>query len=153
VEAVNRALIAALGAPAGTWNIERLLRLPGTVNYPNAVKRRSVIRSTLIETNTAVYPLSAFPKELSAAASEGKPILNLNNIDHDLDSADLAQMITEQILAIRPFGKNDQTRECDCRAMTIYANGNNLHVIGALVRRNITCRMKAHKERPELREF
>jgi putative DNA primase/helicase len=43
--------------------------------------------------------------------------------------------------------------ECDCRAMTIYVNGNNVHVVGALGRRTITCSMNANEERPELREF
>jgi hypothetical protein len=59
------------------------------------------------------------PKELSAAAFEAKPILNLNNITFDLESSDLAQMVTEGTLDIRPFGKNDELRSCDCRAMTI----------------------------------
>jgi hypothetical protein len=38
VEAETRAIEAALGA-GGTQNIDRLLRLPGTVNFPNAAKR------------------------------------------------------------------------------------------------------------------
>ena len=37
VEAENREIEAAVGA-AGTHNVDRLLRLPGTVNYPNAKK-------------------------------------------------------------------------------------------------------------------
>jgi hypothetical protein len=92
-------------------------------------------------------------KELSAAAMEGSPILNLNNLTDDLESADLCQMVTEGVLEIRPFGKNDQLKKCDCRAMTIYANGNNIHVVGDLVRRTVTCRMDAKVELPELRTF
>ena len=38
-EALNRRIEAALGAQ-GTHNIDRLLRLPGAVNYPNARKRK-----------------------------------------------------------------------------------------------------------------
>lgn len=39
VEAENRAVEAALGA-IGTHNVDRLLRLPGTVNFPNQKKRK-----------------------------------------------------------------------------------------------------------------
>ena len=38
-EAFNRALIRQFGGDAGTHNIDRLLRLPGTVNLPDAKKR------------------------------------------------------------------------------------------------------------------
>ena len=38
VEAENRAIDAALGGDA-TFNIDRLLRLPGTLNFPNRKKR------------------------------------------------------------------------------------------------------------------
>jgi len=56
-------------------------------------------------------------------------------------------------LKIRPFGKNDELKECDCRAMTIYANGNNIRIVGDLVRRTVTCRLDARMELPELRTF
>lgn len=39
IEGVNRALAAELGGDPGTWNSDRILRLPGTVNHPNARKR------------------------------------------------------------------------------------------------------------------
>ena len=50
VEAETRAIEAALGA-GGTHNIDRLLRLPGTVNYPNRKKKslgRGISRTQLI---------------------------------------------------------------------------------------------------------
>lgn len=37
-EQVNRALAAALGGDASAWNVDRLARLPGTVNWPNKLK-------------------------------------------------------------------------------------------------------------------
>jgi len=92
-------------------------------------------------------------KELSAAAFEGKPILNLNNLTFDLESALLCQMVTEGLIEIRPFGRNDITLTCDCRATTVFANGNNVRVVGDLVRRTLTARMDARMERPELRKF
>jgi hypothetical protein len=89
-------------------------------------------------------------KELSAAAFEAKPILNLNNLSFDLASSDLAQMVTEGVLDVRPFGRNDELRSCDCRAMTIFANGNNIVLVGELIRRSVTCRIDAKMESPEL---
>jgi putative DNA primase/helicase len=91
--------------------------------------------------------------ELSAAAIEAKPILDLNNLKFDLDNAMLSQMVTEGIIEIRPFHHNDKTIKCDCRAMTVLANGNNVRVVGELVRRTITGRLDARTERPELRRF
>lgn len=92
-------------------------------------------------------------KRLSAAAFEAAPILSLNNLDHDLESAQLCQMVTEGILKIRPFGRNDQMVPCDCRGMTIFANGNNIRMVGDLVRRTLTCRLDAKLEAPEKRKF
>jgi hypothetical protein len=40
VEAVNQALVTRLGCHAETRNIDRILRLPGSINWPNAVKLR-----------------------------------------------------------------------------------------------------------------
>jgi hypothetical protein len=92
-------------------------------------------------------------KELSAAAYEAKPILNLNNLTFDLQSSLLSQMITEGQVDIRPFGKNTETVRCDCRAVTAIANGNNIKVIGELVRRTLTCRLDTKLERPEKKEY
>ena len=39
VEALNKALTIKLGSKAGTQNVDRLLRLPGTINHPNKAKR------------------------------------------------------------------------------------------------------------------
>jgi hypothetical protein len=39
VEAVNKGLITAFGGDASTANVDRLLRVPGTLNYPNGAKR------------------------------------------------------------------------------------------------------------------
>ena len=40
IEARNHALAEAFGGDASARNIDRLLRLPGTTNYPNAKKRK-----------------------------------------------------------------------------------------------------------------
>jgi hypothetical protein len=57
IEAENRALEQALGA-SGTQNVDRLLRLPGTVNIPGAAKRRRgrvPVRARLIDAAPITY--------------------------------------------------------------------------------------------------
>lgn len=38
VEGANRAIASALGGDPGTWNCDRILRLPGTTNFPSQKK-------------------------------------------------------------------------------------------------------------------
>jgi hypothetical protein len=74
IEGENRQIEAAVGA-AGTHNIDRLLRLPGTLNFPNAKKQklcRGITRARLLHHTDAVYTaeqaagLGAHLKELLA---------------------------------------------------------------------------------------
>jgi hypothetical protein len=92
-------------------------------------------------------------KRLSAAAFEAMPIWHLNNLSFDLESDLLCQIVTEGIVGIRPFGRNDQLISCDCRGATALANGNNIHVVGDLVRRTLTSNLDARMENPETRSF
>jgi hypothetical protein len=53
-----------LGAKAGTQNIDRILRLPGTINLPNKAKLkagRTACPTKLIGFNGARYSLDSFP--------------------------------------------------------------------------------------------
>lgn len=50
VEGINRALVQKLGGDAGTHNVDRVLRLPGTVNFPDekkAERGQPVARATI----------------------------------------------------------------------------------------------------------
>jgi hypothetical protein len=64
IEARTAALMVSLGAKAGTQNIDRILRLPGTVNLPNAAKLkkgRVPCPTRLLAFNQSSYSLDAFP--------------------------------------------------------------------------------------------
>ncbi|ANP86519.1 DNA-primase RepB domain-containing protein [Rhizobium leguminosarum] len=39
IEQINRGIIERFNADRTTWNADRVMRLPGTVNYPNAKKQ------------------------------------------------------------------------------------------------------------------
>jgi hypothetical protein len=71
IEDRNRALAAAVGAPAGTHNADRLLRLPGTVNWPNAAKKklgRTPCMASVVEITGVRYALEDFPTETGSSA-------------------------------------------------------------------------------------
>ena len=60
----NKTLAEALGASPTTRNIAQLLRLPGTINHPNAKKRKAgrvKCRAELIDYSNESYALSEFP--------------------------------------------------------------------------------------------
>jgi len=91
-------------------------------------------------------------KRLGAIALEALPVLFLDNLSFNLDSDLLNRMVTNDTVKIRILGKSEMP-DCDCRGMTIFANGNNVRLVGDLVRRAVTARLDARQERPEMRAF
>src|SRR5262249_34255637 len=68
VEARSAAMMLQLGAKPGTQNIDRILRLPDTINLPNKKKRdqgRTKCPTKLLWFNDASYPLDAFPSAVN----------------------------------------------------------------------------------------
>ena len=78
-ESLNKSLAAALGADH-CHNADRIMRLPGTINFPNAVKRaagrRPALASLVLASAGLDYPAEAFrdlvqaPRECAATPTE-----------------------------------------------------------------------------------
>ncbi len=72
IEARNQALALAFGAEPVTRNVDRILRVPWTVNWPNEKKRKAgrvAVMSELIAAEDVAYGVAAFAK---AEPSKGK---------------------------------------------------------------------------------
>jgi predicted P-loop ATPase len=64
VEARSKAVMETLGSEAGTQNIDRILRVPGTINHPNEKKQkggRVPCVAEIVEFNGVSYGLGDFP--------------------------------------------------------------------------------------------
>jgi hypothetical protein len=73
IEARNRALARALGGDLSAFNIDRILRVPGTRNYPNKKKRelgRTECQAEYLSCNDVAHPLSAFPTHEDTASED-----------------------------------------------------------------------------------
>jgi putative DNA primase/helicase len=93
-------------------------------------------------------------KRIETAAHSGRPYMHFNNLPNGmvLESDALCQISTEGGFVFRTLGKHDEGF-CDCRAMTVFVNGNNISVGGDLVTRTLICRLDANMEKPWERKF
>jgi len=92
-----------------------------------------------------------FRKALTAALREGCAIMNLDNIERPLKSADLCKIITQGEFSDRLLGETTVLRLPTNIFLT--ATGNNLTLKGDLANRAIVCRIDAKIEKPETRKF
>jgi hypothetical protein len=90
-------------------------------------------------------------KRLGALILEGVQIISLDNCIYDLGGAMLCQMVERPLIRTRILGKSE-TPECEWRG-TLFANGNNIGVMGDMTRRTIECNLDPGMERPEFRKL
>lgn len=86
IENRNKALAQALGTQTGTHNVDRLLRLPGTINYPNAKKRkegRVICQSRIVRITDARYSLEDFPALEPESADDKETSRDYANADFE----------------------------------------------------------------------
>lgn len=75
IEARTAAVMRKLGAKTGTQNIDRVLRLPGTINMPNRAKRKAgrvECEAALLWFESTTHALDAFPAEDAPKRARGK---------------------------------------------------------------------------------
>jgi predicted P-loop ATPase len=93
-----KALMEQLGSVAGTQNIDRILRLPGTINLPTKAKKakgRTVCTSRLIAFSGATCTLEDFPEPTikaskaqgASASAKGKPDSQADQLDQVINDA------------------------------------------------------------------
>lgn len=90
-------------------------------------------------------------KRLGAALLAGQPIVSIDNLNGELSGDALCQMVERPVVQIRTLGLSKLT-EIESRA-TVFATGNNIVLVGDMVRRVVVCSLDPDVERPELRRF
>ncbi|MGA8758956.1 MAG: hypothetical protein WB611_22120 [Stellaceae bacterium] len=90
-------------------------------------------------------------KQIGAALIAGDPVIALDNCDHVLQSAVLAQALTEILVKVRILGRSEMCTVLNTALFTV--TGNNLKLAGDLPRRSLRGVIDPQVERPELREF
>jgi putative DNA primase/helicase len=90
-------------------------------------------------------------KRLGAELMTGQPIISIDNLNGDLGGDFLCQAVERPVIKPRVLGRTE-TRRIE-NTVTIFGNGNNMHLIGDLGRRVMLCSLDANLERPELRQF
>jgi putative DNA primase/helicase len=90
-------------------------------------------------------------KRLGSALIAGDSIISIDNIDRPFGGELYCQALTQPTLRIRPLGLSKLV-DVPSNA-TMFANGNNLTLVGDMTRRAVMCTMDSGEERPELRQF
>lgn len=93
-------------------------------------------------------------KQLVAMARSGAQTITLDNLPNGeaLSSELLCQMLSQEILEVRPFFANDKTVKIPNTALVV-VNGNNIGVSADLTERAVRCGLDAKMELPGLRKF
>lgn len=111
----------------------------------------TIVTARICPVISASTNVEEMEKRLGAILLEGGTAISLDNVSFDLESDLLCQILTQPTVKIRVLGKSS-VPECEWRGIML-ATGNNIRVVGDLVRRTLIVRLDAKVERPELREF
>jgi putative DNA primase/helicase len=90
-------------------------------------------------------------KRLAAALMAGQTFISLDNVNGELGGDFLCQVIERPVVQPRILGKSEAPK-IDSRA-SCFATGNNIRLVGDMVRRVVLCSLDPDMERPETRRF
>jgi putative DNA primase/helicase len=90
-------------------------------------------------------------KRLASALIAGDSIISIDNIDREFGGELYCQALTQTSLRLRVLGFSKLVNVPS--NATMFANGNNLTLVGDMTRRAMMCTMNPGVERPELRVF
>lgn len=130
------------------------------VDAPAAGSGKSYLLSTVswIATGQAMPVISAgkseeeMEKRIGAAVMRGQPLVCIDNVVGEIGGDALCQLIEQPRPSVRVLGLSKLV-DVDARAVTYFADGNNIIVVGDLCRRAVHSRLDPRQERPELRQF
>ena len=91
-------------------------------------------------------------KRLGSAVLAGRSLITIDNVTDELGGASICQLVSEHRPAIRILGRTELV-EVEARGMSMFANGNNITIVGDLCRRSLRIRLDAKMENPENKEF
>lgn len=91
-------------------------------------------------------------KRLGAALLASQSLITLDNVNGELGGDALCQIVERPRPQVRILGKSELV-DVESRGTSLFANGNNLIIVGDLGRRVIRCRLDPQMEEPELRDF
>ena len=114
----NQALIEKLGGDYGTWNLDRLLRLPGTVNLPNAKKLKAGRFPTparLLEASGEKHEFWMFEAAPEGQRADVETEFEIGEAKEvsDLDSVVAEYEVPERIVEIVEEGRLETPKERD----------------------------------------
>ncbi|SHL30906.1 hypothetical protein [Roseibium suaedae] len=90
-------------------------------------------------------------KRLGSALLGNPALLSIDNVNGQLGSDVLCQMVERPLIEIRPLGKSTLIKiESHC---SVFATGNNIQLVEDMNRRTVLCSLDANMERPETRSF
>lgn len=117
-EAYNRQMEIVLGGDH-CWNIDRIMRIPGTVNIPDEKKRkrgRTETLATIVELSDITYPLHDFTPAPEVQSTKGSGAANKVQISGNLprlkDLDELPEEVTQRtrMLIVQGDDPDDPTR-------------------------------------------
>jgi putative DNA primase/helicase len=110
-----------------------------------------IVQGTWCNVINLAGPKEEREKRIGAVLLNGTNMISMDNLENDLNDIVLNQMLTQPTVSVRVLSKSEIVK-CEWRG-TIFATGNNVQLVGDLIRRGLTCHLNAKMESPEKRQF